>query len=57
MLDRINSVSSVEMIEDEFRLSGVVTFVEKRINKKDNRLFGHGPIVNVDRKAHSELLS
>jgi DNA polymerase-3 subunit alpha len=39
VLDQINSVPSVEAIEDEFRLCGVVALVEKRITKKDNRLW------------------
>jgi DNA polymerase-3 subunit alpha len=39
ILHQINSVPSVEMIGDEFRLCGVVSSVEKRITKKDNRLW------------------
>jgi DNA polymerase-3 subunit alpha len=38
-LDQINSVESVEMIGDTFRLCGVVSSVEKRITKRDNRLW------------------
>jgi DNA polymerase-3 subunit alpha len=39
VLEKINSVSSVENIGDEFRLCGVIALVEKRITKKDNRLW------------------
>jgi DNA polymerase-3 subunit alpha len=40
VLDQINSVPSIEMIRDEFRLCGVIALVEKRITKKENRLWG-----------------
>lgn len=39
VLDQINSASSVEAIGDEFRLCGVIALIEKRITKKDNRLW------------------
>ncbi|MDR1906794.1 MAG: DNA polymerase III subunit alpha [Puniceicoccales bacterium] len=39
VLNQINSAPSVENIGDEFRLCGVVALVEKRITKKDNRLW------------------
>ncbi|MDR1366329.1 MAG: DNA polymerase III subunit alpha [Puniceicoccales bacterium] len=39
ILDQINSASSAEAIEDEFQLCGVIGLVEKRITKKDNRLW------------------
>ncbi|MDR0590746.1 MAG: DNA polymerase III subunit alpha [Puniceicoccales bacterium] len=39
VLDRINSAPSVEAIGGEFCLCGVVALVEKRITKKDNRLW------------------
>ncbi|MDR2812322.1 MAG: DNA polymerase III subunit alpha, partial [Puniceicoccales bacterium] len=39
VLNQINSAPSLEAIGDEFRLCGVVALVEKRISKKDNRLW------------------
>jgi DNA polymerase-3 subunit alpha len=39
VVNQINSASSSETIGDEFRLCGVVALVEKRITKKDNRLW------------------
>ncbi|MDR1303451.1 MAG: DNA polymerase III subunit alpha [Puniceicoccales bacterium] len=39
VLDQINSAATVEAIGGEFCLCGVVALVEKRITKKDNRLW------------------
>jgi hypothetical protein len=39
LLNQINSVPSVEIMEDEFHLCGVMAFLEKRMTRKDNRLW------------------
>jgi DNA polymerase-3 subunit alpha len=39
VLEQMNSASSLEAIDGEFRLCGVVALVEKRITKKENRLW------------------
>jgi DNA polymerase-3 subunit alpha len=39
IVDQINSAATVEGIGNEFRLCGVVALIEKRITKKDNRLW------------------
>jgi DNA polymerase-3 subunit alpha len=39
ILNQVNLVKSVEAIADDFRLCGVVALIEKRISKRDNRLW------------------